>query len=124
MSNCRKVLIVEDSPAMRGLIASILEQLEDTEIVEAEGGYDALKRLPGARFDLIISDINMPDINGFELLSFIRKHPDYTTTPVLIVTSEESQEEKDRSLALGANAVLAKPFQADALLTLVEELLE
>ena len=65
----------------------------------------------------------MPDINGFELLSFIRKHPDYITTPVLIVTSEESDEEKSRGLALGANAVLAKPFAADDLLRTVEELL-
>ncbi len=118
-----KILVVEDSPAMRGLIASIIEELGDNEVVEVGGGFEALRKLPGTEFDLIITDINMPDINGLELLSFIRKNPVHEKTPVLIVTSEESVAQRERGLALGANAVLCKPFEKDELRAAVEDLL-
>ena len=118
-----RVLVVEDSPAMRGLIASIVEQVDDCQVVEVESGFEALRKLPSAAFDLIITDINMPDINGLELLSFIRKNRKHTKTPVLIVTSEGSEAQHKRGLALGANAILAKPFEADDLLAAVRELL-
>ena len=81
------ILIVEDSPAMSGLIASVLERIEGCEVNEVGGGFDALKQLPRIQYDLVITDINMPDINGFELLSFLRRNPNYANTPVLIVTS-------------------------------------
>jgi len=117
------VLIVEDSAAMRGLIASIVEQVEGCEVVEAAGGFDALKSLPRRTFDLIITDINMPDINGLELLSFIRRNAAHRETPVLIVTSEDSDAQRERSFALGANAILRKPFAEEDLLAKVRELL-
>lgn len=117
------VLVVEDSAAMRGLIASIIEQIEGCVVTEVEGGFQALKKLPQTRFDLIITDINMPDINGLELLSYIRKNPSTENTPVLIVTSEDSAVQKDRGMALGANAVITKPFEADELLRAVQGLL-
>ena len=66
----RKVLVVDDSPAMRGLIASIVDQINDCEVVEAPNGYAALKELPRHNFALIITDINMPDINGFRASFF------------------------------------------------------
>ena len=119
-----KVLVVEDSPAMRGLIASIISQVEGCEVVEVEGGFQALKRLPSGSFDLIITDINMPDINGLELLSFIRQNPNYKDTPVLIVTSEDSPVEREKGLKLGANAVLSKPFDESELLNTVRGFLE
>lgn len=119
----RTVLVVEDSSAMRGLISSIVEEIADCDVVEVEGGFDALRALPGTPFALIITDINMPDINGFELLSFVRKSPEHADTPVLIVTSEESERQKERSVALGANGFLHKPFDAEELRRVVRALL-
>ena len=120
----RKVLVVEDSPAMRGLIASIVDDIEGCEVIEAANGFDALRRLPRDQFSLIITDINMPDINGLELLSFIRKGATTLTTPVLIVTSEGSEKDRDRGMALGANAYMTKPFVPEELATTVRKLLD
>lgn len=118
-----KVLVVEDSPAMRGLIASIVDDVGGTEVVEAINGFDALRRLPRHSFALIITDINMPDLNGLELLSFIRKGANTLNTPVLIVTSEGSEKDRDRGMALGANAYLIKPFAPEELAATVRRLL-
>ncbi len=120
----RRLMVVEDSAAMRGLIASILGQLKDAEVIEATSGFDALRRLPREKVDLIVVDINMPDINGLELLSFVRKNPQHATTPVVIVTTEGSEEDRRRGMALGANAYLVKPFAPEALLAVVKGLLE
>jgi two-component system chemotaxis response regulator CheY len=119
----RKVLVVEDSPAMRGLICSIVDEIEDCEVIEASNGFEALRRLPRDTFALIITDINMPDINGLELLSFVRKGANTVTTPVLIVTSEGSEKDRDRGMALGANAYLTKPFAPEELAATVRKLL-
>jgi two-component system chemotaxis response regulator CheY len=118
-----KMMVVEDSSAMRALIASILGQVEDAEVVEVASGFEALKKLPRGHLDIIIMDINMPDINGLELLSFVRKSPMYANTPVLIVTTEGGEEDRRRGMALGANAYLAKPFEPDELLATVRHLL-
>jgi two-component system chemotaxis response regulator CheY len=117
-------MVVEDSSAMRGLIASIVAQLEGCEVIEAPTGFEALRMLPRQSVDLILTDINMPDINGLELLSFVRKNANFSKTPVLVVTSEGSDRDREKALALGANGYLVKPFQPEELLTLVKELLK
>jgi two-component system, chemotaxis family, chemotaxis protein CheY len=119
----RTVLVVEDSSAMRGLIASIVDQIDDCEVIEVSGGFQALKELPRTAFALVITDINMPDINGFELISFIRKNPTHKTTPVLVVSSEGNETQKQKCLTLGANAYVSKPFEPAALKAAVEKLL-
>ncbi len=119
----RKLMVVEDSAAMRGLIASILEQIEGAEVVEVSSGFDALKRLPVEPVDLIVMDINMPDINGLELLSFVRRSAAHADTPVVIVTTEGSESDRQRGMDLGANAYLVKPFESGALLDTVRRLL-
>lgn len=121
----RSILIVEDSATMRSLIVSTLEDLGDYEITEAGSGFEALKILPAHSFDLIITDINMPDINGLELINFVRKHPTYNKTPLIIVTTEKSEEDRKKGMALGANRYITKPFSPsdlqDAVKTLIEE---
>lgn len=118
-----KVMVVEDSSAMRGLIASVLGQIESCEVVEVSTGFEALRQLPRAGVDLIVTDINMPDINGLELLSFVRRSPNLANLPVLVVTSEGSERDREKALALGANAYLVKPFEAESLLDAVRGLL-
>jgi two-component system chemotaxis response regulator CheY len=120
----RRILVVEDSGAMRALIGSALEDLDEKlEIDEAESGFAALRMLPRRSYDLIVTDINMPDINGLELVSFVKRDPRYRQTPLLIVSTEGSERDRDRGLELGASAYLVKPFAADELRRLVLDLL-
>lgn len=118
-----RVLIVEDSPAMRGMLSSIVSQLQDCEVVEVGSGFDALRSLPREHVDLILTDINMPDINGLELISFVRSNPNFGKTPVIVVSSEGSSRDRDKALALGANAYVTKPFEPDELLEMVKKFL-
>ena len=119
-----KVLIVEDSTASREFIASTLSQIEGAEVICAGSGFDALKLLPRYRFDLIITDINMPDINGLELINFVKMNPNYRETPLFIVTGEGRQHDRERGLQLGASEFLIKPLQPELLNELVRRYLK
>src|SRR4029453_14981772 len=88
----QSILVVEDSATMRSLIASTLEELEPAvKITEASRGFEALRLLPRGPSDLIFTDINMPDINGLELVSFLKKNPAWARVPLLIVSTEGSE---------------------------------
>jgi two-component system chemotaxis response regulator CheY len=101
---------------MRALLSSSLEQLEGAvKVVEVGSGFEALRHLPRDRFDLIVTDINMPDINGLELVSFVRSNAAYRTIPLIIVSTEGSERDRDKGLGLGADAYLAKPFEPEEL---------
>jgi len=114
-----KVLIVDDSKSTREFIVAAIEQLEGFSVFESASGFEALKILPRHRFDLIITDINMPDINGLELINFVKKNPNYHDTPLFIISTESSETDRQRGLALGAAEYLIKPFEPDALTALV-----
>ena len=116
-----KVLVVEDNNAMRNLIATALDQHLDVDVFEAENGFAALKQLPENEFQLILTDINMPDINGLELITFLRQHPSYKEVPILIITTEAGEEDRKRGLAIGANGYLVKPFTEGDLVNLVQQ---
>ena len=116
-----KVLVVEDNNAMRNLIATALDQHLDVDVYEAENGFAALKLLPEYEFQLILTDINMPDINGLELITFLRQHPSYKEVPILIITTEAGEEDRKRGLAIGANGYLVKPFTEGDLVNLVQQ---
>jgi two-component system, chemotaxis family, chemotaxis protein CheY len=118
----RKILLVDDSPAVLGLMGSIVGQLGGFEVIEVTGGFEALRRLPREEFCLIITDINMPDINGLELIAFVRKSPGHATTPILIVSTDTDEGNKQKALSLGANGFLAKPFSRDQLLAAIRPL--
>ncbi|MBI4823265.1 MAG: response regulator [Nitrospirae bacterium] len=120
----KNILIVEDSTTTRAMIRSLLEDTGDFDMVEAATGFDALKKLPTKNFDLIITDINMPDINGLEFISFVKSDPRYANIPLLIVSTEKSEEDKKRGMALGANAYITKPFKAKELQDMVKDLLK
>jgi two-component system, chemotaxis family, chemotaxis protein CheY len=110
-----RVLVVEDSPGMRAFVRATLEEGGLFDVTEAANGFEALRLLPRERYDLVVTDINMPDIHGLELLSFMRKSEVHATTPVIIVSTEAAQRDRERGMALGANAYLTKPFDPEAL---------
>lgn len=108
--NTKTVLIVDDSRAMRAMLTSTIESLGDFKIIEACSGFDALRLLPRESADLILTDINMPDINGLELISYLRDNPNYQNIPVIIISTEGSQKDIDKGKLLGANEYVVKPF--------------
>ncbi len=120
----KKVLVVEDSPTMRSLIASTVEELPGFAVIAVGNGFEALKVLPSQPFDLIITDINMPDINGLEIVNFVKNHPNYRAIPLIIVSTEQSEEDIKKGLALGASAYVTKPFNPDELRKTVQGLLK
>jgi two-component system chemotaxis response regulator CheY len=120
----QRILIVEDSATMRSLLVSTLEDLDvPVKVDEAESGFEALRILPRTDYDLIVTDINMPDINGLELVSFAKQNPKYASIPLIIVSTEGSERDRDKGLGLGADAYLVKPFDPDSLRAVVKDLL-
>ena len=120
----RSVLIVEDSSTTRALIRAIIEEMGEFHTVEAGAGFDALKLLPTQEFDLVITDINMPDINGLELINFMKTNPKYSRLPLIIVSTERSEEDRQRGIALGALAYITKPFKAHELQEVIKQVIE
>jgi two-component system chemotaxis response regulator CheY len=122
-----KILVVEDSPSMRSFLTAVLESggetLEELDVVEAGSGFEALKTLPHHTFDAILTDINMPDINGLELVSFLKNHPGYRTIPIMVISTEGTEEDQRRAAGLGAEEYLVKPFQAAELVAKLRRLL-
>ena len=116
-------LVVEDSPTMRQLITFALKRIPGSNIVEANDGIDALKKLSAQKFDVILTDINMPIMDGLKLVSMVRNDPSHKSIPIIIIPTEGAEEDRKRGLALGANAYIAKPIQTADLLTVVNEIL-
>jgi len=113
---------------MRAYLTTIIEggteAFDDLEIVEAASGFEALKTLPHHKFDAILTDINMPDINGLELVSFLKNHPVHRTIPIMVISTESREEDRKRAAALGAEEYLVKPFQAKDLIEKLRRLLK
>jgi two-component system chemotaxis response regulator CheY len=119
VSTQKTILIADDSPATRSMLISTIEALGEYRIVEASSGFEALRLLPREKVDLILTDINMPDINGLELISYLRNNSNYLTVPVFIISTEGSQKDIDKGKSLGANEYLIKPFDPERLRALV-----
>jgi len=116
-------LVVEDSPTMRQLIVFALSRVKGLSCTEADDGVDALKKLAAQRFDIIITDINMPVMDGLKLVRRIRGDESYRDVPIMIITTEGAEEDRQRALALGATCYIAKPIQAPQVINKVKELL-
>jgi two-component system chemotaxis response regulator CheY len=101
-----------------------LRRLPSLNVTEADDGVDALKKLQGAKFDILITDINMPIMDGLKLVSLVRKDETHKDIPIVIITTEGAQEDRQRALALGANAYITKPIQAPQVINTVKELLQ
>ena len=121
-----KILVVEDSPSMRAFLATIIEggtESYDLDVVEASSGFEALKALPHHKFDAILTDINMPDINGLELVSFLKNHPVYRAIPIMVISTESTEADRRRAVDLGAEEYLVKPFESGELVEKLRRLL-
>jgi len=125
----RRVLVVEDSASTRAFVRAVLEgesfaqRLGAAEVTEAKSGFEAMRMLPRGPYDLIITDINMGDINGLELIAFVRKSEHHKNTPLLIISTQSTERDVERGLALGANKFVAKPFAANVLVDACAEVL-
>lgn len=111
----KKILIVDDSSMMRAIIRGAFEKIGLRNIVESSDGVDALKKLIGQDFDLIITDRNMPGMDGVTLVETVRSHSRYANIPILMVTTESEKETVIRALQKGVNGYIVKPFTPEIL---------
>lgn len=105
-----KFLVVDDFATMRRIVRNLLKEAGITNVEEAEDGAVALNMLKGSKFDFVISDINMPNVNGFEMLRQIRAEPQFKSLPVLMVTAEAKKEDIINAAQIGASGYIVKPF--------------
>ena len=116
-------LVVEDSTTMRQLLVSALSRLTEVRVIEAEDGVHGLKELQANQVDILLTDINMPRMDGLKLVGLVRKDPKHRDIPIVIVTTEGAKEDRERGLALGADRYFVKPVKASEVVDTVSELL-
>jgi two-component system chemotaxis response regulator CheY len=117
-------LVVEDSPMMRQLIVFALSRVKGVTATEASDGIGAIKKLTTESFDLILTDINMPIMDGLKLVSRIRSDERHKNVPIVIISTESALEDRQRAMTLGATAYITKPIQAPEVIATVKTLLE
>ena len=118
----KKVLIVDDSSSVRTVARMALRE-RGYEVLEAANGKEALEKLDSERCHLVISDVNMPTMDGITLLKEIKRHPNYKFTPVIMLTTEAGEDKKQEGRAAGAKAWITKPFQPQLLVDAVAKLI-
>jgi two-component system chemotaxis response regulator CheY len=118
----KRILAVDDSATMRQLIRMTLTRA-GYEVVEAEDGAKGLQKASGEAFDMVLSDINMPHMDGLELLRNLRRMTPYKFTPIVLVTTESQLEKKQEGKRAGATGWIVKPFEPEQLLAVVAKVL-
>ncbi|MDH4155989.1 MAG: response regulator [candidate division Zixibacteria bacterium] len=118
-----KILAVDDSPTMRRIIVNTLKRAGYTDVVEASDGKDALAKLKVDKINLIITDWNMPEMDGLTLVSTLRAMDEYKDLPVLMVTTRSVKEDIVQALKAGVNNYIVKPFTPDTLKEKIENVL-
>ena len=117
----KSILIVDDSASVRQVVGISLRQA-GYEVIEGTDGKDALTKLKGQKVHLIISDVNMPNMDGISLVKAVKEMPAYKFTPIVMLTTESQEEKKRQGQAAGAKAWVVKPFKPDQLLSVVQKL--
>jgi two-component system chemotaxis response regulator CheY len=118
----KTVLAADDSATMRQMVGFCLKRA-GFDVVEASDGRDALSKLKGRKVDLVITDLNMPNLNGIDLIKQVRLLPGYRFTPILMLTTEAQETRKKEGQAAGATGWIVKPFDPDQLLKVVKRVL-
>ncbi|KJU83520.1 response regulator receiver domain-containing protein [Candidatus Magnetobacterium bavaricum] len=119
-----KILVVDDFSTMRRIVKNILKQLGFDKIEEAEDGEQAFTKLKNGGFDFLVTDWNMPNVTGLELLKRVRSDAKLKSMPVLMVTAEAEKEQVVEALKAGVNNYVIKPFTADVLKEKIEKIFE
>jgi two-component system, chemotaxis family, chemotaxis protein CheY len=117
----KSILVVDDSGSVRNVV-SIALRSAGYEVVEASDGLEGIKRLDGRKLHLIISDVNMPRMDGISFLREVKKHPQYKYTPVMMLTTEAGDDRRELGRSEGAKAWMTKPFQPEKMLMAVQKL--
>jgi two-component system chemotaxis response regulator CheY len=120
----RTILVVDDSPTMRRMIMAALRDVGEVAFDQAASGLEAIERLSLARPDLVLLDLNMPDVHGLEVLRFVRAHERFRTLPVVVLTTRGDEESREAALREGATRYLTKPFAPATLAPEIRALLE
>ena len=124
MASDLRFLVVDDFSTMRRIVRNLLKEIGFTNSEEAEDGGVALQKLQNSNFDFVISDINMPNMNGFELLKSIRADEELKALPVLMVTAEARKEDIVSAAQWGASGYIVKPFTKATLEEKVQKILQ
>jgi len=119
----KRVLTVDDSSSIRQMVCFTLRKA-GYEVVEAVDGKDGLGKVGGEKFDLIVTDLNMPNMDGIQLITAVRKLPAYTFVPILMLTTESQPEKKDAGRKAGATGWIVKPFNAEQLISVIQKLVK
>lgn len=119
----RRVLIVDDSVTMRRMVKVSLRALKEVLFEEANSGLEAIERLALIPVQLMILDLNMPDMHGIEVLKFVRSHESFHTIPIIVLTTRSEDETRETTLAAGASCYMTKPFEPKLLSEQVQTLL-
>jgi len=117
----KQVLTVDDSASVRQMVGFTLRHA-GYEVTEAGDGREGTEKARGRKFDLIITDLNMPHVDGIEMIGTVRKLPGYSFTPILMLTTESQPEKKEAGRRAGATGWIVKPFQAEQLVAVVQKL--
>ena len=118
-----RILIVDDSATIRKMVRASLQTLERPEFTEAATGLEAIEQLAIARFQLIILDLNMPDMHGLDVLKFVRRQQHYATLPIIVLTTRGDEASRQTAEQAGATTYLTKPFLPQNLATTARSLL-
>jgi len=124
MNQEKKILLIDDSVTFRRLVIFHLKGLPQIKVVEAANGLEAVVKLSMEKFDLVITDIVMPEVDGLKLINYVKSNSELQDIPVIILTTKGQQEEQKKGLELGAQAYIPKPINASDLLKTVKEILK
>jgi len=119
----KHVLVVDDSATMRRMVKISLRELKEVAFEEASNGLEAIERLALVPIDLMVLDLNMPDMHGVEVLKFLRNHEAFQTIPVIVLTTRGDLESRNATFEAGASAYFTKPFEPKVLANRAQELL-
>jgi two-component system chemotaxis response regulator CheY len=119
----KELLIVDDSKVMRDMVVACLRGVPEARFTQVGSGLEAIERLSLGRFDLVVLDLNMPDISGIEVLEFVRAQDGLKALPIIVVTTRGDESSRTSAMVAGASQFMTKPFTPEAIVAEAQRLL-